>query len=184
MSPMQNWMDVIGPSKSRPLSNSLNPLQTYIRRANDKNALCSDFVSETNCDRSFSKTRLVAHQRVSSSKGIVEVGPLKVPEFLVGRAGVVTFTDFFERRFDFIMDACRDVGIHFDVEGFERAMQQQRERKDRRDKLGKAKRAKGDAPKMLMDAREDRAEALRLGLEAWRAGVVHPLVLMLAKYTI
>ena len=28
--------------------------------------------------------------------------------------------------------------------------------------------------------REDRAEALRLSLEAWRAGVVHPLVLMLA----
>ncbi|MEP7210031.1 MAG: ABC-F family ATP-binding cassette domain-containing protein, partial [Alphaproteobacteria bacterium] len=40
-----------------------------------------------------------------------------------------------------------------------RAVQDQKERKARRDSQGKRKRAKGDAPKMLMDAREDRAEA-------------------------
>jgi ATPase subunit of ABC transporter with duplicated ATPase domains len=39
-----------------------------------------------------------------------------------------------------------------------RAVQEQKERKARRDKMGRAKRAKGDAPKMLMDARQDRAE--------------------------
>ncbi len=40
-----------------------------------------------------------------------------------------------------------------------RAVQEQAERKARRDKMGRAKRARGDAPKMLMDARQDRAEA-------------------------
>jgi ATPase subunit of ABC transporter with duplicated ATPase domains len=40
-----------------------------------------------------------------------------------------------------------------------RAVQEQKERKARRDKAGRAKRARGDAPKMLMDARQDRAEA-------------------------
>jgi alanyl-tRNA synthetase len=36
--------------------------------------------------------------------------------------------DTFGLPFDFIMDACRDAGISVDVEGFERAMQEQRER--------------------------------------------------------
>jgi alanyl-tRNA synthetase len=36
--------------------------------------------------------------------------------------------DTFGLPFDFIMDACRDAGISLDVEGFERAMQEQRER--------------------------------------------------------
>ncbi len=36
--------------------------------------------------------------------------------------------DTFGLPFDFIMDACRDAGIRLDVEGFERAMQEQRER--------------------------------------------------------
>ncbi|HLJ29322.1 MAG TPA: alanine--tRNA ligase [Candidatus Angelobacter sp.] len=36
--------------------------------------------------------------------------------------------DTFGLPFDFIMDACRDAGIKLDVEGFERAMQEQRER--------------------------------------------------------
>ncbi len=36
--------------------------------------------------------------------------------------------DTFGLPFDFIMDACRDQGIKLDVEGFERAMQEQRER--------------------------------------------------------
>jgi len=36
--------------------------------------------------------------------------------------------DTFGLPFDFMMDAARDQGLHFDVEGFERAMQGQRER--------------------------------------------------------
>jgi alanyl-tRNA synthetase len=36
--------------------------------------------------------------------------------------------DTFGLPFDFIMDACRDAGIALDVEGFERAMEEQRER--------------------------------------------------------
>ncbi|HET7872695.1 MAG TPA: alanine--tRNA ligase [Terriglobales bacterium] len=36
--------------------------------------------------------------------------------------------DTFGLPFDFIMDACRDAGINLDVEGFERAMEAQRER--------------------------------------------------------
>ena len=36
--------------------------------------------------------------------------------------------DTFGLPFDFIMDACRDAGIKLDIEGFERAMQEQRER--------------------------------------------------------
>jgi alanyl-tRNA synthetase len=36
--------------------------------------------------------------------------------------------DTFGLPFDFIMDACRDAGISLDVEGFERAMESQRER--------------------------------------------------------
>ena len=36
--------------------------------------------------------------------------------------------DTFGLPFDFILDACRDAGISLDVEGFERAMQEQRER--------------------------------------------------------
>jgi ATPase subunit of ABC transporter with duplicated ATPase domains len=40
----------------------------------------------------------------------------------------------------------------------EREAQQARERQDRRDKAGRDKRAKGDAPKILLDARAERAE--------------------------
>ncbi|MBI1359940.1 MAG: ATP-binding cassette domain-containing protein [Alphaproteobacteria bacterium] len=40
----------------------------------------------------------------------------------------------------------------------ERAAQEQAERKARRDRMGRAKRARGDAPEMLLDARQDRAE--------------------------
>src|SRR5215831_13137382 len=36
--------------------------------------------------------------------------------------------DTFGLPFDFIMDACRDAGVELDVQGFERAMQEQRER--------------------------------------------------------
>ena len=36
--------------------------------------------------------------------------------------------DTFGLPFDFIMDACRDTGVSLDAEGFERAMQEQRER--------------------------------------------------------
>ncbi len=39
-----------------------------------------------------------------------------------------------------------------------RAVQQQAERKTRRDKMGRAKRARGDEPKILLDARKDRSE--------------------------
>ncbi len=39
------------------------------------------------------------------------------------------------------------------------AIQQQKERKDRKDSRGRAARAKGDAPKMLLDAKKARAEA-------------------------
>src|SRR6185436_509282 len=39
------------------------------------------------------------------------------------------------------------------------AIQQQKERKDRKDSRGRAMRAKGDAPKMLLDAKKARAEA-------------------------
>lgn len=39
--------------------------------------------------------------------------------------------------------------------------QRARERQDRRDKAGRAARAKGDAPKMLLDKRQERAEATR-----------------------
>ena len=43
----------------------------------------------------------------------------------------------------------------------ERAAQDASEKQDRRDKRGRATRAKGDAPKMLLDARKQRAEATR-----------------------
>ncbi len=45
-------------------------------------------------------------------------------------AGVDAFKlyDTFGLPFDFIMDACRDAGVTLDVQGFERAMQEQRER--------------------------------------------------------
>ena len=43
----------------------------------------------------------------------------------------------------------------------EREAQAAREKQDRRDKGGRAVRAKGDAPKMLLDARAERAEATR-----------------------
>ena len=43
----------------------------------------------------------------------------------------------------------------------ERAAQAARETQDRRDKRGRATRARGDAPKMLLDARKQRAEATR-----------------------
>jgi len=42
-----------------------------------------------------------------------------------------------------------------------KAAQQARERQDRHDKAGRAARAKGDAPKILLDAKQDRAEATR-----------------------
>jgi alanyl-tRNA synthetase len=48
-------------------------------------------------------------------------------ETLVGEKAFKLY-DTFGLPFDFIMDACRDAGIALDVEGFERAMQEQRER--------------------------------------------------------
>ena len=46
-----------------------------------------------------------------------------------------------------------------DVRKTSAAIQQQKERKDRKDSRGRAMRAKGDAPKMLLDAKKGRAEA-------------------------
>ncbi len=46
-----------------------------------------------------------------------------------------------------------------DLERTSAAIQQQKERKDRKDSRGRAMRAKGDAPKMLLDAKKARAEA-------------------------
>ncbi|MEZ5947108.1 MAG: ABC-F family ATP-binding cassette domain-containing protein [Hyphomonas sp.] len=48
-----------------------------------------------------------------------------------------------------------------DLRRTETAAQQARERQDRRDKAGRAARAMGDAPKMLLDKRQERAEASR-----------------------
>jgi ATPase subunit of ABC transporter with duplicated ATPase domains len=48
-----------------------------------------------------------------------------------------------------------------ELERTERAAQTARETQDRRDKRGRATRAKGDVPKMLLDARKQRAEATR-----------------------
>lgn len=42
--------------------------------------------------------------------------------------GAFKLYDTFGLPYDFIMDACRDAGISLDTEGFERAMQEQRER--------------------------------------------------------
>ncbi|MCA8901098.1 MAG: ABC-F family ATP-binding cassette domain-containing protein [Hyphomonas sp.] len=48
-----------------------------------------------------------------------------------------------------------------DLRRTRKSVQQARERQDRRDKAGRAARAKGDAPKMLLDKRQERAEATR-----------------------
>ena len=53
--------------------------------------------------------------------------PTDVTGRLSGEAAFKLY-DTFGLPFDFIMDACRDAGISLDIEGFERAMQQQKER--------------------------------------------------------
>ncbi len=60
--------------------------------------------------------------------------------------------DTFGLPFDFIMDTCRDAGISVDVEGFERAMQAQRERARASWKGG----SKQTAAPVYRDLQEDR----------------------------
>jgi alanyl-tRNA synthetase len=52
--------------------------------------------------------------------------PLSTPAY--GGENAFKLYDTFGLPFDFILEACRDAGIALDVEGFERAMQEQRER--------------------------------------------------------
>jgi alanyl-tRNA synthetase len=66
----------------------------------------------------------------------LDLGVKKLEEDLAALGGSRTYPgekafklyDTFGLPFDFIMDACRDAGISLDVEGFERAMAEQRER--------------------------------------------------------
>ena len=56
------------------------------------------------------------------------VRPESVPKAIYPGHQAFKLYDTYGLPFDFIMEACRDLGISIDVEGFERAMQQQRER--------------------------------------------------------
>jgi len=65
--------------------------------------------------------------KIQRSLAIQELGDKQIVISYPGEKAFKLY-DTFGLPFDFIMDACRDAGIKLDVEGFERAMQEQRER--------------------------------------------------------
>jgi alanyl-tRNA synthetase len=75
----------------------------------------------------------IVHEEERRFANTLDLGLKRLEEELKGAAvypGEKAFKlyDTFGLPFDFIMDACRDAGVKLDVEGFERAMEEQRER--------------------------------------------------------
>lgn len=82
----------------------------------------------------------IVHEEERRFANTVDLGLAKLEEFIAAvkkeHSGIAALSgdaafklyDTFGLPFDFIMDACRDAGISLDTEGFERAMQEQRER--------------------------------------------------------
>jgi ATPase subunit of ABC transporter with duplicated ATPase domains len=87
---------------------------------------------------------------------VVELTPMGVTVFGGGWSAFRAARDAARERAAAALD--RAAG---EMKKAEREAQAAREAQDRRDKRGKAARAKGDAPKMLLDARAERAEATR-----------------------
>ena len=87
---------------------------------------------------------------------IVELSPVGITVFSGG------WTDFATAR-----EAARQaaeaglIRANDDLRRTRKNSQKAKEQQDRRDKAGRAARAKGDAPKMLLDKRQERAEATR-----------------------
>ena len=87
---------------------------------------------------------------------IVELSPVGVNVFGGGWSGFAAAREASRARAEAELD--RAAG---ELKRTEREAQAAREKQDRRDKRGRAARARGDAPKMLLDARKARAEATR-----------------------
>jgi len=87
---------------------------------------------------------------------IVELTPVGVTVFGGGWSAFKTARDAARARADAELERTGNA-----LKRTEREAQAAREKQDRRDKRGRATRAKGDAPKMLLDARKQRAEATR-----------------------
>jgi ATPase subunit of ABC transporter with duplicated ATPase domains len=87
---------------------------------------------------------------------IVDLTPVGVTVFGGGWGEFNAARDAARARAEAELDRARS-----ELKRTEREAQSAREKQDRRDKRGRAMRAKGDAPKMLLDARAQRAEATR-----------------------
>ncbi|MBU2607361.1 MAG: ATP-binding cassette domain-containing protein [Alphaproteobacteria bacterium] len=87
---------------------------------------------------------------------IVELTPVGVTVFGGGWSDFKPARDAARARAEAELDRAGS-----ELKRTERAAQTARETQDRRDKRGRATRAKGDAPKMLLDARKQKAEATR-----------------------
>jgi alanyl-tRNA synthetase len=81
-------------------------------------------------ERRFAHTLDLGLKRLEDDFAPLLAEKRKAPDTSPAYSGDAAFKlyDTFGLPFDFMMDAARDQGLHFDVEGFERAMQQQRER--------------------------------------------------------
>ena len=87
---------------------------------------------------------------------IVELTPVGVTVFGGGWSAFKAARDAARARAEAELDRAGS-----ELKRTERDAQAAREKQDRRDKTGRAARARGDAPKMLLDARAQRAEATR-----------------------
>lgn len=87
---------------------------------------------------------------------IVELAPVGVTVFGGGWSEFAVAREASRERAEADLDRASG-----ELKRAEREAQAAREKQDRRDKRGKAARAKDDAPKMLLDARAERAEATR-----------------------
>ena len=87
---------------------------------------------------------------------IVELTPVSVTVFGGGWSAFKAARDAARARAEAELDRAGS-----ELKRTERDAQAAREKQDRRDKTGRAARARGDAPKMLLDARAQRAEATR-----------------------
>jgi ATPase subunit of ABC transporter with duplicated ATPase domains len=87
---------------------------------------------------------------------IVELSPVGVTVFGGGWSAFKAARDAARARAEAELDRAGNA-----LKRTERAAQDASEKQDRRDKRGRATRARGDAPKMLLDARKQRAETTR-----------------------
>src|SRR6187402_3201893 len=92
VTPMINRIDGIGPRHRRPLTNTLLPLTTDIRRNHTEDAPGADLIRIAYSNRGLPKPRLIGHESIVLLKRIANARFLEIPKLLIGRAPYVGAT--------------------------------------------------------------------------------------------